>query len=500
MLFADAKILALVGIVLIAILLRKYLQTQDPSLRFPVVGDAKTLDIRAALEEGNRKYPNSSWRLPLPDPIVIIPRWAAGEIKSLAENKISLNKEIFIRMLGRFTMLGEDDDEMVAVVKQDLTRALPNLFETIVDEVKFGLNNILRQGASKETEPQELSLYENMARVIALVSGRIFVGLPLSRDEHWIYSSITYTSEGVTVAESPVLRPYSPFVRWLISPFLSQVRSLRKHQAFIREKVKPLIADHLEKRQQGTTEKRDSSNGKFLDWLLARYKYEVDATRIARDYLLVAAGAIPIASGLLSQVLLELATRPQHAQTLRKELNDVIGKTGWKHAALAELQHLDSFLKETQRLNPHVLAMMPRRVMSPITLSNGETLQPGTSVAVSNHSINTSAELYPKPLEFQPDRFYELRRTCSAQDQRKYLFSNSTLEFMNFGYGTHTCPGRNFASDELKIIVAYLLSNYDFELVSKSKPDNWTLGIVQIPDPTAKLRFTKRAPIRELEI
>jgi cytochrome P450 len=250
----------------------------------------------------------------------------------------------------------KDDDEMVAVVKQDLTRALPSLFDTIVDEVKFGLSNILRPSSEKQTDTQQLSLYENMARVIALVSGRIFVGLPLSRDEQWIHSSVTYTSEGVTVAESPVLRPYPPFFRYLISSFLPQVRSLRKHQTLVRRKVEVLIANHLVGEKRGIVENADSSNGRFLDWLLARYKFKVDTSRIARDYLLAAAGAIPIASGLLSQVLLELATRPEHAQSLREELIDVIGKTGYNHTTLAQLEYMDSYLKETQRPNPNLLS------------------------------------------------------------------------------------------------------------------------------------------------
>jgi cytochrome P450 len=138
--------------------------------------------------------------------------------------------------------------------------------------------------------------------------------------------------------------------------------------------------------------------------------------------------------------------------------------------------------------------------MSPITLSNNETLEPGTSVAVSNHSINMSTELYLNPLEFQPDRFYDLRRASSPEDKKKCSFSASTLDFMNFGYGTHTCPGRHFASDELKVIVSYLLSNYNLKMASGTKPDNWTLGIVQIPDPTAKLQFERRNPIAGLEL
>lgn len=56
MLFTDTRLLALVGLVLTAILLKKYLLApEDPALKFPVVGEAKGLDIRKALEEGQRR-------------------------------------------------------------------------------------------------------------------------------------------------------------------------------------------------------------------------------------------------------------------------------------------------------------------------------------------------------------------------------------------------------------------------------------------------------------
>lgn len=144
--------------------------------------------------------------------------------------------------------------------------------------------------------------------------------------------------------------------------------------------------------------------------------------------------------------------------------------------------------------------MMPRRIMSPITLSNGCVLPSGISVAVSNHTINTSSDLYPNPSEFQGDRFYNLRKLSPDKNSSKYQFSTSTLEFMNFGYGTHTCPGRAFASAEMKICLAYILSNYEITLGPQGKPENLTFGIVQVPDPTAKLRFESRTPTTGLEI
>lgn len=259
-------------------------------------------------------------------------------------------------MLGRFTMLGEDDDEMVAVIRHDLTRSIPNLFDVLTDEAKFGLKQTIGDSADWKSKEKMISMYDGMARVVALISGRVFVGLPLSRDDEWLHSSITYTSEGVVVAENPSFKSQSAFMRYLTAPFLCQVRSLKMHQSFVKNKVKPLIDAHLKARETSKGQSKPPVTGKFLDWLLARYNYRVNAARIGRDYILAAAGAIPIAAGLLTHVLFELAARPEYIQTLRGELERVIQKRGWTFQSLADLEHMDSFIKETQRMNPHVLS------------------------------------------------------------------------------------------------------------------------------------------------
>ena len=34
---------------------------------------------------------------------------------------------------------------------------------------------------------------------------------------------------------------------------------------------------------------------------------------------------------------------------------------------------------------------------------------------------------------------------------------------MGFGYGEHACPGRFFASNEMKVALSFLLLNYDWK-------------------------------------
>jgi cytochrome P450 len=41
----------------------------------------------------------------------------------------------------------------------------------------------------------------------------------------------------------------------------------------------------------------------------------------------------------------------------------------------------------------------------------------------------------------------------------------TTASHMGFGHGQHACPGRFFASNEIKVALCHLLLKYDFALV-----------------------------------
>ncbi|EUC31077.1 hypothetical protein COCCADRAFT_38766 [Bipolaris zeicola 26-R-13] len=48
-------------------------------------------------------------------------------------------------------------------------------------------------------------------------------------------------------------------------------------------------------------------------------------------------------------------------------------------------------------------------------------------------------------------------------------FVTGSPKHLEFGYGRHTCPGRFFASIEVKIIVVYLLIEYDWKFTEKGR-------------------------------
>jgi cytochrome P450 len=64
---------------------------------------------------------------------------------------------------------------------------------------------------------------------------------------------------------------------------------------------------------------------------------------------------------------------------------------------------------------------------------------------------------------------------------------------MAFGYGRHACPGRFFASNEIKAIMGYLLLNYDMKFAEgQTRPKSLLFETQNLPDHEATVLFRKR--------
>lgn len=72
-----------------------------------------------------------------------------------------------------------------------------------------------------------------------------------------------------------------------------------------------------------------------------------------------------------------------------------------------------------------------RKILSPVTLSNGVTLPVGTSIAASAACVNTDPTLFENPEEFDGFRFSKLRE--KEGNEAKYQFATIGSDALNFG-------------------------------------------------------------------
>lgn len=92
--------------------------------------------------------------------------------------------------------------------------------------------------------------------------------------------------------------------------------------------------------------------------------------------------------------------------------------------------------------------------------------------------------------EFDPYRFIKLEKETGKTLQ----LATSTLYIVAFGYGRHACPGRFFAAQEMKLMMAYFLYYYDMRLEGQDgeRPKNSWMGGGNLPDAKARIIIRRR--------
>jgi len=182
----------------------------------------------------------------------------------------------------------------------------------------------------------------------------------------------------------------------------------------------------------------------------------------------------------------------------------------WSRARLNQMPRLDSALRESMRRWGLVPKALIRKIMPAsrgVTLPDGHGyLPPGTMVCVSGWGLHHDEALYARPYEFVWDRFVgggdvnnSSSSTLASTEQEKTVEAKATVaaaaetdrQFAAWGIGKHACPGRFFAVDLIKIIVAKILTDYEVKL-GKERPENVWIEYTMIPPPSATLSVRRR--------
>ena len=121
---------------------------------------------------------------------------------------------------------------------------------------------------------------------------------------------------------------------------------------------------------------------------------------------------------------------------------------------------------------------MNRDICEPLILSDGTYLPKGITVAANAYQINHDPAVLMSdsdPKSFDGLRYYNMRvqlMRTGLDDKEvagKHQFVSVSNSSMMFGYGKHACPGRFFAGNEIKLILAKLLMTFDIKMVPEAK-------------------------------
>lgn len=184
-------------------------------------------------------------------------------------------------------------------------------------------------------------------RLVSRISARIFHSAASAENDHWLDIATEHVHSAVMWTEN--LKKWPAPLR----PFVYRFVKGRGHMMQRFGEGQALVAQTLQERKANGG-KPLSSPETLLDYLYEDQlgPDDVEGHTIAQINLCVA--AIQSMAATVTQCLMDLATHPEYAPELLEEIQAIIEKNGGivDKRGLTGMWKLDSFIKETQRLNP----------------------------------------------------------------------------------------------------------------------------------------------------
>ena len=163
-------------------------------------------------------------------------------------------------------------------------------------------------------------------------------------------------------------------------------------------------------------------------------------------------------------IVVDLFLHPEALEAVKQELKENISSSSsiYEKETLAKLKILESCINETIRrvLN----AMSIRQAVTNTTIECIDTtkvgLRKGDMLIYPAFLKHFDPNLFgPNPYEYQYDRFVKKANQPKAPS------------VMLFGCGIHMCPGRFWAINEIKMLVALIIRHMDIEFINMTEQD-----------------------------
>ncbi|KAI0402028.1 cytochrome P450 [Xylaria palmicola] len=406
-------------------------------------------------------------------PLVILPWKYLDEVKSAPTNKLSFPLFSNQAFLLDYNHGPQQTPAAALMVKTDLNKHLGDLLVGMQEECTKALTSRIPE--CKEWTP--FQPYMTLAYVISKITSRALACTELAQNEEWVNMNIT-TTMMTHQAALDIRAKYTPRWRWLArwrDPGAIGVLANKKRAA-------ELVGPILQQRQASSTAADKKPDG--FQWLInLAGKRGKKAIELADEELFLGIASIHSTSASILSILYDLIDHPDATKEIMAEVEEVRSRLeggAWTKTALMELGKLDSFMKESQRVHPLGCTTVQRTVVQSYTFKDGFQLPQNAHTAFPNLELNLDETVYEDAASFRPWRFLEIRK---RDDPSKFHFTYVSEKSINFGAGTHACPGRFFASAEIKLALIHILTNYDVQWPNNgSRPPNMSHDFAETPN------------------
>ncbi|KAF9269898.1 cytochrome P450 [Marasmius fiardii PR-910] len=407
------------------------------------------------------------------------------------------------------------NDMLDLMIKRELTRHVGNLNDKIVNEITLAMGEMFGTGDLSENgqgEWREVGIWDSSMRLVVKAANSVFVGSELCRNEEYTQACMSWVWD--VAASSAMMHMFPKFLKPHVSKLVTYKN--RRDARISMKHTLPLVEEriaNLTRAQNDKTFEYDAPND-LITWMVKESfkrtsESETSAHSIAYRILLLNFAAVITSTIASANFILDImSTDPSvnAIELLREEVKRVHKEHDgvWSKAAVAKLVRLDSALRESGRYSCVGGSAITRRVWTddgivlPTNGKEGEGLwvPKGATVGVAQHQIHFDEQYYgPTAAEFDPFRFSRPKEQGLSATNEDMVTTSS--HYLTFSHGVHSCPGRFFAANELKLIMANLLLNYEIQPMP-TRPPNEQLGDVKIPARKQTMMIRRRARVMDV--
>ena len=357
---------------------------------------------------------------------------------------------------------------------------------------------------------KEIGIWENMMVIIPRITNRMLIGLPICRNEDFLNSMSKFAMNVIAYA-TLYLRVMPRFLRPILAPLITMpnTRLWRNTTKY----TLPIINERLanfKRKQEDPSFQWDEPND-YISWHInvatAEGRHdELTPDMISRRLMPLNFAAIHTTALTVTNTILDLLSSPSSPEWLegiREEAERVLAEEGgqWTKAGLARCRRSDSAIRESMRVSNFMTRNLLRKVMPKEGIENiaeGWRAPQGALIGVDMQSVQHDPEIYPDPHTYDPFRFLKQgeRADASAVPSNDPGTKNTGLTttsdiFLSFSHGRHACPGRFFVALEMKLLLAYMVMNYEIQPL-KSRPPNVWIGSTSVPPMKAALKVRRK--------
>jgi cytochrome P450 len=185
---------------------------------------------------------------------------------------------------------------------------------------------------------------------------------------------------------------------------------------------------------------------------------------IADSGLLIAAGAVSTALSI-TFIFYHLCQNRAQIKRLQAEIDSCwAGQSALEVGKLSPniAPYLEGVINESLRLWPPAPNGMQRRTPAEGVLIDEMYVPGNTQVSVHTMAIARDSRYFSRPQEFIPERWID--------GERPKDFNHNTRAFIPFTVGQYACLGKNLAYQEIRLFMAKVVRNFDFEFASGYEP------------------------------